>query len=108
MNYDFGLTKRTHVINKEEKNWKGTPISAGSHIDEVYWISGSDMITENDWRWFMQDGYNYPMNYTNWLSGRPDNSGGNENCLSIVYHGTRTAWNDDFCYERHSFICEAV
>jgi len=82
--------------------------SLGSHIDEDYWISGSDMITENQWRWFVDDGVNYAMNYTNWLAGRPDNAGGNENCLLIHYHGTRTAWNDDNCNGLHSFICEST
>ncbi|KAL4228228.1 hypothetical protein ACF0H5_013661 [Mactra antiquata] len=79
----------------------------GSHIDEVYWLSGADITNEADWRWFTTDGVSTPINYTNWGHNRPDNAGGQQNCLVLSYHGTKTYWDDVNCYERHSFICEA-
>ena len=78
----------------------------GSHIDETYWLVGSDIIAEKDWRWMLGDGVSRPItNYTNWGSHRPDNTGGNENCLVIVYHHGNTYWDDRNCQEQHSFVC---
>ncbi|XP_052792193.1 perlucin-like [Mya arenaria] len=79
----------------------------GSHLDEVYWVSGSDMISENNWLWLTGDGFSVPMGFTDWAVGRPDNVGGHEDCLVIHYHGvTRTSWKDEMCSNQHSFICE--
>ncbi|XP_060563552.1 perlucin-like isoform X2 [Ruditapes philippinarum] len=78
----------------------------GSHIDEDYWIAGTDIINENSWRWMTTDGSSVPITYTKWAAGRPDNLGGNENCLAIHYHKGRTNWNDYICNALHSFICE--
>ncbi|XP_045215574.2 perlucin-like [Mercenaria mercenaria] len=78
----------------------------GSHIDEDYWISGTDIINENDWRWMTSDGTSIPFNYTHWGTGKPDNLGGNENCLVIHFRKGRTSWNDNVCNALHSFICE--
>jgi len=64
------------------------------------------MIQEKVWRWMTDDGYNSPIVYANWGAGRPDNLGGNENCLLIHYRGARTFWDDENCNILHSFICE--
>ena len=78
----------------------------GSHIDETYWLAGSDIIAEKDWRWMTGAGPFKPFgNYTNWASHRPDNSGGNENCLTMVYNHGKTHWDDKNCQDLHSFIC---
>ena len=80
----------------------------GSHIDELYWIGGSEIVAVNDWRWMREDGKSVPIsNYTHWGHNKPDNVGGNENCLVINYHGSKTYWDDRNCQGQHSFICEA-
>lgn len=80
----------------------------GTTIDEAYWLSGSDMIQERDWRWLTSDGHSVPMVYTNWLHGRPDNVGGNQNCLSLHFHRGKSYWDDENCNTLHSFICETA
>jgi hypothetical protein len=45
-----------------------------------------------------------------WLSGEPNNSGGNEDCLVIKNTGTANVWEDHFCDSIiiKGYICEIV
>ncbi|KAL3859161.1 hypothetical protein ACJMK2_009393, partial [Sinanodonta woodiana] len=83
----MGLISRLHV----------------SKDDEYFWLDGSDILSENEWRWMGQKGASQPMTFTNWRQGQPDNGWASEHCLEIVHD----KWNDDKCELLRSFICEA-
>ncbi|KAK3594336.1 hypothetical protein CHS0354_024271 [Potamilus streckersoni] len=71
---------------------------------EIYWIDGSNMMNENEWRWMNQNGASVPFSYTNWATGYPVKSW--QRCIWIAY-GTNGNWYNDWCHKQLSFICEA-
>ncbi|MDR1640551.1 MAG: S-layer homology domain-containing protein [Clostridiales bacterium] len=78
-----------------------------------YWLGGTDQDQEGVWRWESGE----PWNYTNWLSGEPNNNANLEHYLGIWASNpednlTKTFWND-FTNDgstpgflRSGFICE--
>ncbi|KAK2900897.1 hypothetical protein QQF64_015046 [Cirrhinus molitorella] len=88
------------IINDEDEQlWIKRQISGKGY----FWLGLTDSIDENIWRWV--DG-SLP-NYTKWKPGQPDNwSHGHEageDCAGLIHEAN---WNDFFCTERISFICE--
>ncbi|XP_051528707.1 collectin-12-like [Myxocyprinus asiaticus] len=83
----------------EEQRWL--------HLQTVgrgnFWLGLTDRQEENVWRWV--DG-SEPV-FTKWRPGQPNNwSHGHEqgeDCAGITHGGQ---WNDFYCDERHSLICE--
>lgn len=59
-------------------------------VSDVIWIGFNDEATEGNFVWYDQS----PVTYTNWATGEPNNSGGNENCTQIYPDGM---WNDLPC-----------
>lgn len=57
---------------------------------DVIWIGYNDETTEGTFAWYDQS----PITYTNWASGEPNNSGGDEDCVQIYPNG---GWNDLPC-----------
>lgn len=57
---------------------------------DVIWIGFNDEAVEGTFVWYDQS----PVVYTNWASGEPNNSGGNEDCVQIYPDGR---WNDLPC-----------
>lgn len=51
------------------------------------WLGATDEVTEGAWKWV--DGQN--IDFRGWPSGRPDNTGGNENYAAYKSSGS---WND--------------
>ncbi|XP_046332137.1 C-type lectin TsL-like [Haliotis rufescens] len=70
------------------------------------WIGLSDLY-DND-TYFWTDGT--PTTYLNWLDRRPSHSykGQKENCVIIQYSYRRqvVGWNDVYCWNKGSFICQ--
>lgn len=68
-----------------------------------FWLGLTDRQEEKVWRWL--DG-SEPV-FTNWRSGQPDNWGHGheqgEDCAGMIHGGQ---WNDLYCDELHSLICE--
>lgn len=57
---------------------------------DVIWIGYNDETTEGTFAWYDQS----PITYTNWASGEPNNTGGDEDCVQIYPNG---GWNDLPC-----------
>ena len=67
---------------------------------ESVWIGGNDRAHEGSWVWV--DGT--PVSgYVSWVSGEPNNSGDNEDCLQLRGDGY---WNDARCSRSMLSICE--
>jgi hypothetical protein len=78
-------------------------VSESGAVDATrkWWIGGSDIASEGTWAW---DG-GTPWTYTNWASGEPNNSGGNEDCLQL-WRYTDGTWNDEPCAQALNYVCE--
>lgn len=88
------------IINDvEEQKWlKKQTFGKG-----YFWIGLTDREEENAWRWL--DGTE-PV-FTKWKPGQPDNWGHGhetgEDCAGLIHEGL---WNDFFCEDLISYICE--
>ena len=65
-----------------------------------YWIGATDEAVEGTWKWVTGEAWSY----TNWYSGEPNNSSGNEDQACI--QSNRTDWNDGRGSSSLYFICE--
>lgn len=71
-----------------------------------YWIGATSLGNGPNYYWM---GYNKePMNFTNWLSGEPNNLGGTEQCVHMIFYLMRSnaPWNDANCLRLCYFVCE--
>ncbi len=68
---------------------------------QKWWLGGTDAAVEGTWEW---DG-GTAWSYSNWQSGEPNNSGGNEDCLQL-WRFTDGRWNDEPCAQALHYICE--
>lgn len=66
----------------------------------ITWIGFNDQTTEGSFVWTTGQ----PVTYTNWASGEPNNSGGNEDCAEMRYLDFE--WNDNNCGTNRTYICE--
>ena len=74
----------------------------------IVWIGLNDLSNESVLVW--TDGTS--VNYTNWSTGNPSNSGGIEHCTQLL--ATNGAWNDIACeppyggsWQAGGFICNS-
>ena len=95
--YDYHMLT---IDDASEDSWTDT--TADSYSTSKWWIGINDISSESTWVW--EDGSS--SSYTNWGSGEPNNSGGNEDCgqLNRFTNGT---WNDEPCASAFYYICEA-
>lgn len=87
------------IRDMEEQTWlKRQTFGKG-----YFWMGLTDREEENVWRWL--DG-TQPA-FMNWKSGQPDNWGHGhemgEDCAGIIHEGL---WNDFFCEDLISYICQ--
>jgi hypothetical protein len=70
------------------------------------WIGASDIAAEGTWVWV--DGSS--IDYSNWNTNEPSNSGSIENCATMLTGdaATQGKWNDVDCAAAHQFVCEDV
>jgi len=68
-------------------------------LDDV-WIGASDSATEDVWLWDTGE----PMPYTNWRSGEPNDSNG-EDCM-ILEGDNAGLWDDRGCSNLYAYVCE--
>jgi len=81
----------------------------GTQTTDPVWIGLQDFLQEGTFSW--ADGTALGS-YTNWLSGQPDNAGGNQHCVVIIVSGNNAGlWNDVRCggnSGNQPFICETA
>ena len=71
-----------------------------------WWIGADDKEREGSFQWSTSE---KNINFSNWMSGQPNDFNGNQDCVGIyissnsVYHGK---WYDYTCSIKHFFICE--
>ena len=76
----------------------------GTETVENVWLGGSDLDSEETWRW--TDGC--PWDWTRWRSGEPNDRTNeiDEDCLKMVRIGVYSeGWNDESCSRNLSFFC---
>ncbi|KAF6209142.1 hypothetical protein GE061_014886 [Apolygus lucorum] len=77
-------------------------------FNKYLWIGGTRLDSEKGFFW-MTDGQPVNENFTNWMTGEPNNAGGNEQCLSYEWGGAQgkeLGWNDLDCAVTSPYICE--
>ncbi|CAC5414333.1 unnamed protein product [Mytilus coruscus] len=81
-------------------------VTAGT--PENYWLDGSDILAEGEWRWMSEEGNSRLIEgYTSWSPGQPDNAGAQEHCLEIRFTFS-VLWNDYQCQVQQNFICKTT
>ena len=63
------------------------------------WLGGTDEAEEGHWQWITGEEWNY----TNWTSGEPNNTSGNEPYLELFSTGL---WNDLAGTNKLAYVCE--
>lgn len=79
---------------------RGFEIWIGSKFDGIF--TNGDSQDARNWKWL--DGH--AICFDGWFRKEPNNSGANEACLEISWHGDQKGWNDWKCYEKCYVACE--
>ncbi|XP_053377463.1 MAM and LDL-receptor class A domain-containing protein 2-like [Mercenaria mercenaria] len=97
------------VNSQKEQNFLLDTIQSDSVYTSMgtsgWYTSGTDERDEGKFVW-TDTGYPYPVNYTNWHIGQPNNVGNVQNCLLLQYSDVKYEWGDVNCQDKHPFICE--
>ncbi len=90
------------ILDASENNFLHTLQPLRSSAD-YYWIGLNDIQNENSFQWTS----GYPVSYTNWVPGEPNNAG-NEDCIHLYGANALNTqqWNDMPCVNEVYFICE--
>ncbi|KAF7213448.1 collectin-12 [Nothobranchius furzeri] len=87
------------ISDTEEQKWLEKQAAGKGY----FWMGLTDREEENVWRWV--DGTE--PTFKKWKPGQPDNWGHNhesgEDCAGFIHEGL---WNDFFCEDLISYICE--
>lgn len=68
-----------------------------------FWMF-AQKIKDNNFYWLNTGS---PLKFTKWFGNYPDNWGGNENCLSMLFSTTAgVGWNDIACDKEQRFVCQ--
>nr|XP_029731685.1 perlucin-like [Aedes albopictus] len=98
------------VVNSEAKQMKIE--SLAKNLPEFkngkveLWIGASDQTKEGHFVWIANG---QPIEYANWLPGKPDNKDGKEHCVHLWYEKAKKlnwGWNDVVCTSKRRFVCE--
>uniref|UniRef100_A0A672G0C2 Collectin-12 n=1 Tax=Salarias fasciatus TaxID=181472 RepID=A0A672G0C2_SALFA len=93
------------IINDDEEQVNpALQMAAEADLSKGYfWMGLTDREEEDTWRWV--DGTE--PTFTKWKAGQPDNwghgHGTGEDCAGLIHEGL---WNDFFCEDLISYICE--
>jgi hypothetical protein len=95
-NYCVSQGARLANINNSTQN---TSLHSLLDVGSSAWVGANDISSEGTWLWHNGGA----LSYTNWASGEPNNSGG-EDC-GLMYEST-AQWNDAGCSSTYKFVCE--
>ncbi|MEN9502846.1 MAG: hypothetical protein RI964_2131 [Pseudomonadota bacterium] len=87
------------ITSANENSWIQTNLY--SIAVPAAWIGGSDETTEGFWEWTTHEAWGY----SNWNTGEPNNTAGNEN-VTEMWMAAGGVWNDLNADTTHSYICE--
>ena len=69
------------TVQSAAENWLLVRAAEGNYV----WMDGTDAVSEGAsegaWKWSSSG---TPLSYTNWASGKPNNSGNDEDCLVLM------------------------
>ncbi|XP_061597871.1 ladderlectin-like [Cololabis saira] len=88
------------IHSQDEENFVKLLIRNFDPSEKPTWIGLTD--AQQDGAWFWSDGSK--LSFSNWNSGEPNNSGGNEECVHTNW-GTPKNWNDINCSGEFAFVC---
>lgn len=104
-----------HVNDSTENVWVASVIRGRNPVLGAVWLGGSDAAAEGQWNWLDNaqrfwtggaGGVGEPGVFTQWISGEPNNSGG-EHCLDLqLWGGNANGWNDIVCSTSLASMCE--
>ena len=89
------------TITSKEENDFVLNLSKDAGLNQIMWL-GAYANGDRNWFWVTDESFSY----SNWHSGEPNNSGGNEDRLNMTESGT---WNDIAVHANArmiSFVCE--
>ncbi|XP_014370346.2 macrophage mannose receptor 1-like [Papilio machaon] len=114
--YKIHITTRTWKEARKRCELEGASLFYPEDVEEVesvitFWnktqsfntvyIGISDLMANEVY--ITVDGVSIKDVYNNWAQGEPNNSDGNEHCLTMTLNGTL---NDDRCDKKYPFICK--
>ncbi|KAK7898684.1 hypothetical protein WMY93_019537 [Mugilogobius chulae] len=88
------------IYSLDEHNFVKALIRNFDHKEGRTWIGLSDLHKERAWMW--SDGY--PVGFTLWNNGEPNNAGGKEHCVEVNWDAQKN-WNDRPCSESVASVC---
>ncbi|OWF36632.1 perlucin-like [Mizuhopecten yessoensis] len=95
------------VVNANEDNFLRQLITkhhSGHGGNRYYWLGGTDMVVEGEWRWIKTG---QSINYTNWAHGEPNNHHSHEDCLTAhLTSESHFHWVDRQCTYKCYFVCK--
>ena len=82
------------IKTQEMQNYVYNTILANPTVAQLstFWIGATDKANEGDWRWI--DGTKLSSTYSNWNSGEPNDSSGEDYCQYYISGSTKGKWND--------------
>ncbi|XP_067675939.1 alpha-N-acetylgalactosamine-specific lectin-like [Haliotis asinina] len=71
-------------------------------VTDGVWLGGNDIRAEGLWVW---DKSEKSIEYFDWDSSQPDDTGRTQNCMSLWKHFDYK-WADHYCSQKLAFLCE--
>ena len=77
--------------------------SIAGELGQIFWLGASDHIEEGDLRWVHSQTRISDSTFSDWGPNSPDNTGGNEHYMALVYDWY---WGDANLSKSYPYICE--
>ncbi|XP_051555684.1 C-type mannose receptor 2-like isoform X1 [Myxocyprinus asiaticus] len=84
-------------VRNQTENQQIEKIRNDAHITDGVWIG----LFRDSWEWSDQS----DSSFRNWMTNKPDNYGGNENCAVVGVKSDHGQWDDWECDIKTQFVC---